>query len=88
MSRLDGKSPRYLLAVLQQMGRMATVVNGQVECKAHGTRALRRDAKRRRYAANGRRAMRQGYRSHGEWMKRQAALEALGVFIKGGASCS
>lgn len=77
-SKLDGQPPGYLLAVLTQMGRMADVVNREARKGApkHGDRALKRRAKRRRYAANTRRGELNGWRAFHEEEKRRAGAEA------------
>lgn len=74
-SRLEGKSPRYLLSVLTHMATMADALPKR-ELQAHGNRALRRAAKRRRYAANTRRLERNGWRAFHEEEKRRARAEA------------
>lgn len=75
MSSLDGKSPRYLLSVLTHMAHQHGALPKR-ELGAHGSRALKRAAKRRRYAANTRRLERNGWRAFHEEEKRRARAEA------------
>lgn len=72
MSALDGKSPRYLLAVLTHMAHQYDALTKPTR-KAHGERALRRAAKRRRYARNTRIGERNGWRHFHEEEKRRAS---------------
>lgn len=75
MSALDGKSPRYLLAVLTHMAHQFNAFPKPTR-KAHGDRALKRAAKRRRYARNTRIGARNGWRAYHEEEKRRARAEA------------